>query len=58
VPHQEFAGGPLHFRHNYAVIEPYNPLIIFSEAFGFADFNLFTNMFPAFIILLRINYPL
>ena len=43
--------------HHYAVIKPYNALIIFFETFGFSSPYLLTNVSHALIILLGINYP-
>jgi hypothetical protein len=46
------------FRHNYAVVEPYNTLIISSEVVGFSSFYLLMNVLHSFIISLYVNYLL
>jgi hypothetical protein len=46
------------FWHHYAVIEPYNALIVFSKALGFSGFYLLMDVIHTFIILLCVNYPL
>jgi hypothetical protein len=37
-------------RHNYAVVKPYNTLIISSEAVGFTGLYFLMNMFHSLII--------
>jgi hypothetical protein len=46
------------FRNNYAVVEPYNTLIIFSEAAGFSSFYLLMNVLYSLITSLCVNYLL
>jgi hypothetical protein len=46
------------FRHHYAVVEPYDTLIISSEVVGFSSFYILMNVLYFLIILLGINYPL
>jgi hypothetical protein len=46
------------FRNNYAVVEPYNTLIIFSEAVGFSSFYLLMNVLYSLITSLCVNYLL
>jgi hypothetical protein len=43
------------FRHNYAIIEPYYPLIIFYEAISFVGFYSLMNVFHTLIGSLGIN---
>src|SRR5687767_8758624 len=45
-------------RHNYAVVEPYNTLIIFFETFGLSSPYLLTDVFHTLVIPLCVNYPL
>jgi hypothetical protein len=46
------------FRHNYAVVKPYNTLIISSEAVDFTDFYFLMHVLHSLIISLCGNYSL
>jgi hypothetical protein len=46
------------FRHNYAVVKPYNTLTVSSEAVGFTGFYFLMNVLHSLIISLCVNYLL
>jgi hypothetical protein len=46
------------FRHNYAIIEPYYSLVIFSEAIRFVNFYFLMNVFHTLVGFLGINNSL
>jgi hypothetical protein len=46
------------FGHNYAIVKPYNTLIILSETVSFTGLYLLMNMFNTLITSLCNSYPL
>jgi hypothetical protein len=55
---QNLLADPIILGHNYAVIKPYNALIIFSKTVCFTGFHFLMDVFHTLIASLCINYLL